>query len=93
VLRMKSKKVKYAHLLRQVRGCCVSAAAVLSSGLGTASGMFKLEKDLDGILKSEAFAIDVEKRKGAMVNMTKPAAHLVDEAIKMGAKIISVKVS
>jgi len=92
VLRMKSKKVSYEHLLKQIRGCCVSAAAVLSSGLGMAAGMFKLEKDLQAMLKSEAFLIDVAKRKGSAANMEKPATHLVDAAIKMGAKIVSVSI-
>ncbi len=90
VLRMKSKKVRYDHLLKQIRGCCVSAVAVLSSGLGTATGMFKLEKDLQAMLKSEDFIADVEKRQGAVANMGKPATHLVDAAIRMGAEIISV---
>jgi len=90
VLRMKSKKVRYDHLLKEIRGCCVSAVAVLGSGLGTATGMFKLEKDLQAMLKSEAFLIDVAKRKGAVANMEKPATHLVDEAMKMGAEIVSV---
>jgi len=93
VLRMKSKKVRYEHLFKEIRGCCVSAVAVLSSGLGTATGMFKLEKDLEAMLKSEAFLVDVAKRQGSVANMEKPATHLVDEAIKMGAKIVSVEVS
>ncbi len=90
VLRMKSKKVRYDHLLKQIRGCCVTAVAVLSSGLGTARGMFKLEKDLENMLKSEEFSADVAKRKGSVANMEKPDTHLVDVAIKMGARIISV---
>jgi len=92
VLRMKSKKVRYDHLLKQIRGCCVSAVAVLSSGLGTATAMFKLEKDLQAILKSKAFLIDVAKRQGSAANMEKPATHLVDAALRMGAKIVSVGV-
>jgi len=92
VLRMKSKKVRYDHLLKQIRGCCVSAVAVFSSGFGVARGMLKLEKDLQGMLKSEDFLIDVEKRKGSVANMTKPDTYLVDEAIKMGARIMSVGV-
>ena len=90
MLRMKSKKVRYDHLLKGIRGCCVSAVAVLGSGLGTAAGMFKLEKDLQAMLKSETFLIDVAKRQGSVANMEKPATHLVDEAMKMGAKIVSV---
>lgn len=92
VLRMKSKKVRYDHLLKQIRGCCVSAVAVVSSGLGTNVGMFKLEKDLQSILKSEAFSADVAKRRGSAANMRKPATHLIDQAIKMGAKIVSVSI-
>jgi len=90
VLRMKSKKVRYDHLLKEIRGCCVSAVAVLSSGLGTATSMFKLEKDLEAMLKSEAFRIDVAKRQGLVSNMERPASHLIDAAIKMGAEIVSV---
>jgi len=90
MLRMKCKKIRYDHLLKEIRGCCVSAVAVLSSRLGTATGMFKLEKDLEAMLKSETFLIDVAKRQGSAANMEKPATHLVDAAIKMGAKIVSV---
>lgn len=90
VLRMKSKKVRYDHLLKQIRGCCVSAVAVLSSGLGTAVGMFKLKEDLKAMLQSEDFLTDVAKRQGSVANMKKPATYLVDEAIAMGAKIVSV---
>jgi len=92
VLRMKSKKVCYDHLLKQIRGCCVSAVAVLSSGLGMATGMFKLKEDLKAMLKSEAFLIDVAKRQGLVSNMEKPASHLVDEVIKMGGEIVSVSI-
>jgi len=91
VLRMKSKKVSYNHLLKQIRGCCVSAVAVLSSGLGTATAMFKLEKDLQAMLKSEEFRADVARRQGSVANMRKPATHLVDEALRMGTEIVSVK--
>ena len=90
VLRMKSKQVRYDHLLKQLRGCAVSAVASLGSGLGTATGMFKLTEDLRRMLKSEDFLTDVAKRQGAVANMEKPATHLVDAAIKMGAKIISI---
>ena len=93
VLRMKSKKVRYDHLFKQIRGCCVSAVAVLSSGLGTARGMFKLKEDLHAMVKSEDFIIAVAKRQGSVANMDKPATQLVDQAIKIGARIISVEVS
>jgi len=90
VLRMKSKKVRYDHLFKQIRGCCVSGVAVLGSGLGTATGMFKLKEDLQAMLESGDFLKDVAKRKGSAANMEKPATHLVDAAIKVGAKIVSV---
>jgi hypothetical protein len=92
VLRMKSKKVRYDHLLKGIRGCCVSAVAVLSSGLGTAAGMFKLKQDLQNMLEAEEFLVAVAKRQGAVANMEKPATHLVDAALRMGAKIVSVGV-
>jgi hypothetical protein len=90
VLRMKSKKVRYDHLFKQIRGCCVSAVAVLSSGLGMATGMFKLKEDLRAMLQSEDFFTAVAKRQGSVSNMKKPSSDLVDEAVKMGAEIISV---
>ncbi len=93
VLRMKSRKVRYDHLLKQIRGCCVTAVAVLSSGLGTAAGMFKLKEDLQAMLQSEDFLTDVAKRQGLVSNMKKPGSHLIDAAIKMGAKIVSVEIS
>jgi len=90
VLRMKSKLVRYDHLLKEIRGCCVSAGAVLSSGVGTPSAMFKLKQDLRAMLLSDDFINDVAKRQGLTANMEKPATHLVDAALRMGAKIISV---
>ena len=63
---------------------------MLSSGLGTATGMFKLKKDLRAMLQSEDFCTAVTKRRGSMANMTKPVGQLVDEAIEMGAKIVSM---
>ena len=68
----------------------MSAVAVVSSGLGTATGMFTLKEDLKAMLQSEDFLTDVAKRKGLVANMDKPATHLVDAAVKMGAKIVSV---
>ena len=93
VLRMKSKKVRYEHLFKEIRGCCVTAVAVLSSGLGTTTGMFKVKQDLQAMLQSEDFLTAVTNRQGSLANMKKPGSHLVDEAIKMGAKIISVEVN
>jgi hypothetical protein len=90
VLRMKSKKVRYDHLFKEIRGCCVSAVAVLSLGLGMATAMFKLKEDLKAMLQSEDFLTDVAKRQGSAANMGKSATHLVDAAIKMGAEIVSV---
>jgi hypothetical protein len=87
---MKSKKVRYDHLFKEIKGCCVSAVAVLSSGLGTTTGMFKLKEDLKTMLQSEDFISAVAKRQGSVANMRKPATHLVDEALKMGAKIVAV---
>ena len=90
VLRMKSKKVRYDHLLKEIRGCCVSAVAVLGSRLGTATGMFKLKQDLQDMLQSEDFLTAVAKRQGLVANLGKPGIHLVDEALRMGAQIVSV---
>lgn len=90
VLRMKSKQVRYDHLLKQLRGCAVSAVASLGSGHGTAAAMFKLTDDLRRMLKSEDFLNDVEKRQGAVANMEKPATHQIDAALRMGARIVSV---
>ena len=92
VLRMKSKRVRYEHLLKQIRGCCVSAAAVISSGLGSHVAIFRLNEDLKGIVQCEEFAKDVEKRRGSVANMRKPVTHLVDEAVKLGGKIESIGV-
>jgi len=90
VLRMKSKRVRYDHLLRQIRGCCVSAVAVLGSGVGTARGMHRLKGDLETMLKSEGFLVDVARRQGLAANMEKPATHLVDAAINMEGGIVAV---
>jgi hypothetical protein len=91
VLRMKSKRVRYDHLLRQIRGCCVSAVAVLSSGLGMARGMFQLKGDMQTMLQSEDFLTDVARRQGSMANMLRAGSGLVDEAVRMGARIASTE--
>jgi len=93
VLRMKSRKVRYEHLFKEIRGCCVSAVGVLSCGVGMATAMFKLKQDLRAMLQSEDFLSDVARRQGSAANMEKPATHLVDAAIKMGARIVSVEFS
>jgi len=90
MLRMKSKKICYEHLFKEIRGCCVSAVAVVSSCLGTATGMFKLKEDLKAMLESEDFRTAVAKRQGSVANMKKAASHLIDEATKMGGRIVSV---
>ncbi len=63
--------------------------AALGSGLDTATGIFKLREDLRAMLLSEDFLTDVAKRQGAVANMEKPATHLIDAAIRMGAQIVS----
>lgn len=60
------------------------------SGLGTATGIFKLKEDLWAMLLSEDFFTNVMKRQGSVANMEKPATHLVDAVIRMGAQIVSV---
>ena len=68
----------------------MSAVAVLSSGVGTATDMFKLKEDLQAMLRSGDFLTAVAKRQGSVANMKKPGSHLIDEAMKMGTKIVSV---
>lgn len=87
---MKAKQVRYDHLFKQLRGCAVSGVATLGSGLGTATGIFKLKQDLGAMLQSDDFLTDVMKRQGSGNNMEKQATHLVDAAIRMGAQILSV---
>ncbi len=58
--------------------------AALGSGLGTATGIFKLKEDLRDMLLSEDFLNDVVKRQGSVANMEKPDTHLIDAAVKMG---------
>lgn len=69
----------------------MSAVAVLGSGPGTARGMHRLTGDLEIMLKSEGFLVDVARRQGSVANMEEPDTHLVDEAIKMGARIASTE--
>ena len=87
---MKAKQVRYDHLFKQLRGCAVSGVAALGSGLGMDTGIFKLKEDLRAMLLSKDFLADVVKRQGSVANMQKPATHLVDAAIQMGAEIVSV---
>jgi len=58
----------------------------------SAAAMFKLKENLRPILLSQHFPSDVARRQSLAANMEKPAARLVDAAIKMDAKIVSVGV-
>jgi hypothetical protein len=54
-------------------------------------GMFKLKEDSQAMLRSEDFLTAVTKREGLVANMRSPATGLVDQAVKLGAKIASVE--
>ena len=56
---------------------------MLRSGVGTATRVLRLKEDLKATLQSAECLRAVRKREGLMGNMTKPATHLVDEAIKL----------
>jgi hypothetical protein len=68
----------------------MSAVAVPSSGLAATMGMFKLKEDFQAMLQSEEFLTAAAKRHGSVASMEKAGTHLVDEAIKMGARVVSV---
>ncbi|BAQ34937.1 hypothetical protein [Dehalococcoides sp. UCH007] len=91
VIRMKAKQVRYDHLIRQIRGCMVSAVASLGSGMGSVAGMVKLKQDLYEMFTSEEFKDDIAKRQGLVSNIDTPSNHLLETALKMGAKIEGVE--
>jgi hypothetical protein len=82
-----------SRFVREIRGCCASAVAVLTSGVGTASRMFKLKEDLLAMLQSAGSSSAARKQQGSVANMNEPATQLVDEAVKMGARIVSVELN
>ncbi len=90
VLPYKVKKVKYEHLMKQARGCLITACAVMAAGYGVEEALFKIRQELRDTLLSYDFLAETKKRQGSVANMEKPDTHLVDEAIKMGAQIVSV---
>lgn len=69
----------------------MSGVAALGSGLGTATGIFKLKEDLRTMILSVDFLNYVVKRQGSVANMGKPDTHLVDAAVRMGGKISGVE--
>ncbi|MDP4279146.1 MAG: hypothetical protein QQM50_01160, partial [Dehalococcoides mccartyi] len=61
------------------------------SGMGSVAGMVKLKQDLYEMLTSEEFKDDIVKRQGLVSNIDKPSNHLLETALKMGAKIEGVE--
>lgn len=91
VLRLKTRNIKYEHLMQLVRGAAVSAGANKANAHGIHVAMFQLKKDIDNILKSEDFKNDVIKRQSLIGNMEKPDTDLLDEAIRLGGKLIDIE--
>ena len=90
VLRMKIKKIRYDHLMKQAEGVIITACAILASGVSNSEAVFNIKQELKEFLSSDDFLNEVIERKALVGNIEKPHTHLVDEAIKMGAEIESI---
>ncbi len=90
-LRLNVRKVYYHHLMQQIRGCMVSAGAVLASALGLAEGMRKISQDMRSMVLDKDLITDVEERQAVVSNMQKPATQLVDAALRAGAEMADVE--
>ena len=91
VLRLKTKQLNCDRLMKQARGCLVSAAAVIGSGIGTSMGIFQMKRELQAIIARPDFIQDVEKRKGSFSNVDIPADTVLDEALRLGGEIEDVE--
>ncbi len=87
--RLKLKKPHYDALMAQGKGVMSSALALRASAVGISEALFSFRKDIDAWLKDDLRDVAVSKI-ARVSNMEKPVTHLVDEAVRMGAEIISV---
>jgi len=87
--RFQLKKPRYDALMAQGKGVLSSALALRASAVGISEALYSFHKDIDTWLKDDLRDVAVSKIAGVS-NMQKPDTHLVDAAIQMGAKIVSV---
>jgi hypothetical protein len=92
VLRDKQHVYRYDRLIKQASGVTISAAALLCSRYGLDYALQKIKQDIDELLNSPDFRLDVYKRSSRTATMEKPKSnHLVDEIIRLGGELISVE--
>ena len=87
--RFQLKKPRYDALIAQSKGVLSSALALRASAVGMSEAFYSFRQDMDGWLKNDLRDVAASKIAG-FSNMEKPDTHLVDAAIEMGARIVSV---
>jgi len=87
--RFQVKKPRYDALMAQGKGVLSSALALRASAVGISEALYSFRRDIDAWLKNELRDEAVSKIAGGS-NMQKPDTHMVDEATKLGAEIVSV---
>jgi hypothetical protein len=90
ILPHKVKRVRYDHLMKQIRGCAKSAAAVIASGLGLEEGIFKLKQELSDMLRDVDWRQGVLERSALTSNLNRKRSSLVKQALSMGAEIVAI---
>ena len=87
--RFQLKKPRYDALIAQGKGVLSSALALRASAVGISEALYSFRKDIDAWLRDDLRDMAVSKI-ARVSNMEKPDTHLVDEAIRIGAQIVSV---
>lgn len=92
VLPSKQRQNNYQHIYKQTRGLCLAMAAIKGQTIGPAYGVQVVKGDIEKMLASPDFEKDVEGRMKRIALFKKDdKPYLVDEAIRLGAKLISVE--
>ncbi len=91
VLRYKAKNVKYEHLVKQARGCLVSACALKNSQYGLDKLTTDFKQEMDKMFSSEEFNQDIKERQAKMSTLDQPPTHMVDAALALGGRIACIE--
>jgi hypothetical protein len=89
--RTKIKKVKYEHLMKQLKGILISVCALMADEFGIDGAKVLTIADIRQLIHSEEFKIDVMKRMAKFGNVKKSNNnYLIDELIKLGGVIEAI---
>ncbi len=90
--RVKIKKVKYEHLMKQLEGILISVCALKADEFGIDGAKVLTIADIRQLIHSKEFKIDVMKRMAKFGNVKKVNNnYLIEEIMKLGGVIESIE--